>query len=171
MNLTYHLAQNNDLSLILTLLKQASDWLQNQGIKQWSFWQNPPADKVAWLQQGLDNQEFYLVKNQNELLGMYRLMNEDELYWGKQSQTAAYIHSLVVKKEFAGQKLGNQILQHIENQLISQKIPLLRLDCVAENTGLCAYYEKQGFVKVGQKQMPHSLNNLYEKKLNTIQYE
>jgi ribosomal protein S18 acetylase RimI-like enzyme len=141
--------------------------LQNQGLKQWSFWQDPPADKIAWIWQGLTNQEFYLVKTENNLLGMYRLMNEDELYWGKQSQTAAYIHSLVVKKEFAGQKLGNQILQYIENQLLRQNIFLLRLDCVAENLALCAYYEKQGFVKVGEKQMPHSLNNLYEKKLQT----
>ncbi|MCU0445511.1 MAG: GNAT family N-acetyltransferase [Microscillaceae bacterium] len=165
MYLTYYLATSEQLPLILDLLKQASIWLQSQELKQWAFWQNPPADKIAWLQQGLDAQEFYLVKAENDIAGMYRLMTEDELYWGKQTQAAAYVHSLVVKKEFAGQKLGAKILQAIENQLIKRSIPRLRLDCVAENLALCAYYEKQGFVKVGQKQMPHSLNNLYEKTL------
>jgi len=62
--------------------------------------------------------------------------------------------------------LGKKVLNLVLNQAIEQSIPLLRLDCIASNQRLCSYYENQGFVKVGEKQMPHSLNNLYEKQLS-----
>lgn len=43
------------------------------------------------------------------------------------------------------------------------RLSLLRPDCIASNQRLCAYYESMGFIKKVAKQMPHSLNNLYEK--------
>jgi RimJ/RimL family protein N-acetyltransferase len=166
MNFHFIKAQNNQLPIILELLKNAAENLAQKNIPQWQFWLNPPEDKINWITQGIENQEFNFVVKENDLVGMYRLQNQDELYWGLQSEKAAYLHSLVIKPEFSGGGLGKKILQSIENQLINQNIHLLRLDCVAHNPALCQYYESQGFVKVGEKQMPHSLNNLYEKKLD-----
>jgi ribosomal protein S18 acetylase RimI-like enzyme len=94
---------------------------------------------------------------------MFRLLVEDELYWGKQPVTARYVHSFVVEKQFAGQQIGSKILAQLEHHLIENDIFRFRLDCNASNPALCAYYEKHGFKKVGEKQLPHSLNNLYEK--------
>lgn len=158
-------ATKTDLKTILTLLKKASIALENKNIHQWKYWQNPPKDKVKWLEDGILNNEFFFVHQQSQLIGMFRLLFNDELYWGKQKEIAGYIHSLVIKTEFKGQQFGSKIVFAIEKQLKLKGIQLVRLDCVANNHRLCSYYEKIGFEKVGEVQMPFSLNNLYQKKL------
>lgn len=92
-------------------------------------------------------------------------MDVDELYWGKQEVVARYIHSLVVAPNYKGQNIGMLNMRKIEQLVVKEVIQLLRLDCIASNTWLCNYYESLGFIKKGEKQMPHSMNNLYEKSL------
>ena len=159
-------AKYADLKIVLALLKMASEELQEKGIDQWKYWQNPPKEKITWLQEGLKNKEFFFVENENnERVGMFRLLYNDELYWGKQKSNAGYIHSLVIDTKFNGHGYGNKIVTQVVQELIKKDIFLLRLDCLASNKELCSYYEMQGFKKVGEVQMPLSLNNLYEKKL------
>lgn len=140
--------------------------LQQKGIEQWQYWLDPPPDKRQWIQAGFDNQEFYFVENEDQqVVGMFRLMETDELYWGKQPTVKArYIHSLVVDDAFAGQKIGQRIITKVISEWSAKGINTLRLDCNAHNTQLCQYYEQMGFVKLGEKQLTHSFNNLYEKK-------
>lgn len=158
-------ATNSNLNTILIMLKNASTSLNKKGIEQWAYWQNPPQEKIDWLTQGILNNEFFFVHSDNKLIGMFRLLFEDELYWGKQIKAAGYIHSLVIKPAFKGNQFGTKIIQRIEQNLLTENIKLIRLDCVSNNNGLCSYYEKLGFIKVGEVKMPLSLNNLYEKKL------
>ena len=96
---------------------------------------------------------------------MVRILEKDLLYWGKKDDHAKYIHSLVVTYQFEGQGLGAQIIQSIAFKAKKENCRFLRLDCDANNAGLCGYYEKLGFIKTGQKKMPLSINNLYEKNL------
>lgn len=141
--------------------------LQEKGVNQWSIWLKPDADKINWITAGFIAGEFYFVETESgDFAGMFRLMQQDNLYWGKQETAARYIHSLVVAAKYKGQHTGKLILQKIEQQVINEGIDLLRLDCIASNTRLCNYYESLGFIKKGEKQMPHSMNNLYQKKLN-----
>lgn len=140
--------------------------LNGKKVNQWSFWLSPAVDKINWIKAGFDKGEFFFVENkEKELVGMFRLMQQDELYWGEQEAKARYIHSLVVEKKFSGKQIGNKIIKLVEQEIINQGIFKLRLDCNAGNPILCSYYENQGFVKVGEKQMVDSLNNLFEKEL------
>ncbi|MDT0552202.1 GNAT family N-acetyltransferase [Urechidicola vernalis] len=164
--MTFNQANKSDLNSIIRLLKNASIELEEKGIDQWKYWQNPPKEKIDWLKHGLLNNEFFFVTANESVIGMFRLLYEDELYWGKQNDKAGYIHSLVIDSKFNGRGYGNKIVTQVEQELIAKDILLLRLDCLASNKGLCSYYEKQGFKKIGEVQMPLSLNNLYEKKLN-----
>ncbi len=158
--------ESNQLNLVLQLLAEAAQFLKNKHINQWAHWLHPPQDKVQWVEEGIENGEFYFVYDEaNNLIAMYRLMYEDELYWGKQNQKAVYVHSLVVRRNFSGKGVGSNILNAVAQKAKNENINLFRLDCNAANKDLCNYYEKLGFVKVGEKQMPHSLNNLYEKNL------
>ncbi|APD07830.1 protein-tyrosine-phosphatase [Flavobacteriaceae bacterium UJ101] len=152
---------------ILNLLKHAATWLKDDGVDHWRVWLNPTEERLNWMEEGLNKGQFYLLyTTEKDLIGMYRLMYEDELYWGKTEDKAAYVHSLVVKNNFKGQGVGTKVLERIEKDLINKNFDFFRLDCNGENTKLCAYYEKAGFKKVGEIKMPHSLNFLYEKKLN-----
>ena len=169
-NISFRLANINELSLAFSLLKEAAEWLQNKNTQQWSFWINPAQEKIDWIKEGFENKEFYFVYHNKILLGMFRLMYFDEQYWGKRPdrfEKAAYVHSLTIKREFAGQGLGALFLQKIEDKLRSEGIFKFRLDCMQSNTGLCDYYENQGFIKVGEVEVSWVMQNLYEKKLGT----
>jgi ribosomal protein S18 acetylase RimI-like enzyme len=165
MQFTTRAATPTEIETALSLLRSAAENLQQKGIDQWQIWLNPPAEKIKWVSDGFDNKEFYFILIEKRIAGMYRLSVKDELYWGQQEVEARYVHSLVVLTEFAGQQVGRRVLEQLIAESREAGIPLFRLDCNAANKELCSYYEKLGFIKVGEKQMPHSLNNLYEKKL------
>lgn len=164
--LVFRKATVAELNAAIKLLKQAAVYLEKKGINQWKIWLNPSADKIKWVKEGFEAGEFYFAESGNgELAGMFRLMEQDELYWGKQKANARYVHSLIVTTAFKGNNIGKRIIAVIEKMVLAEGINLLRLDCIASNRRLCAYYESLGFVKQGEKQMPHSLNYLYEKTL------
>lgn len=166
MELIFKQALTADIDLALSLLKEAAENIRAKGLTQWNIWLNPSEKQIQWIKDGFEDGEFQIVySEEGKTAGMFRLSKEDLLYWGEQTQEAAYIHSLMVTKEFSGRDLGKKIITQIEDNLMKDGVNLLRLDCNTDNRWLCTYYEKQGFVKVGQKQMPHALNNLYEKKL------
>ncbi|MBQ0741131.1 GNAT family N-acetyltransferase, partial [Aquimarina celericrescens] len=64
-----------------------------------------------------------------------------------------------------GQDLGKKILQQIAQHVQTEDCKYLRLDADSKNPKLCSYYEKQGFQKVGTKELPISVYNLYQKEL------
>lgn len=165
MTFTLRKADLSELHVAFELLKHAAERLNAKGLKQWGYWMDPPQEKIAWVKEGFKNGEFYFILIDNQIAGMFRLLKEDELYWGVQASSARYIHSLVIKANFSGNGIGEQVILKVIEDCKKLNIQYLRLDCDAQNEGLCNYYEHQGFQKVGQKQMPLSLNNLYELKV------
>jgi len=166
--ITFRTAKPQELSLALSLLKEAAKWLRDKDTEQWSFWINPPHEKVTWIKEGFEAKEFYFAHQNDALLGMFRLMYFDKKYWGKRNDRfdkAAYVHSLTIRREFVGQGLGALFLRKIEEKLRGENIFKFRLDCMQSNQGLCNYYENQGFVKVGEVKMSWAVQNLYEKLL------
>jgi ribosomal protein S18 acetylase RimI-like enzyme len=158
--------ENKDKSIVLELFKKAAEKINKMNIDHWQYWKNPPLEKIKWVEEGIQNNEFFFIENLNrENIGMVRILNEDLLYWGKQSEKAKYIHSLVIKEKYNGKGIGTKIIQKIENNAKKDHYKYLRLDADSKNPKLCSYYKKQGFYKVGTKELPLSINNLYEKKL------
>ena len=168
MNISSEVMKSEDFQQCIELLKEAAKRLKTQNVDQWSYWLDPPTDKLQWVLKGISNGEFYKITEKDRIIAMYRLQESDELYWGKQDDEAWYIHSLVVADSHTGQAIGQKILTQLESDALSKNISILRLDCNALNKGLCSYYEKFGFIKVGQVQMPYSLNALFEKRLQAV---
>jgi len=69
----------------------------------------------------------------------------------------------VVIEKYEGQGIGELILKKVENDAKISGFSYLRLDSDAKNPKLCNYYEKQGFQKVGVKELPLSTYTLYQK--------
>src|SRR5699024_12048677 len=117
---------------------------------------------------GIANHEFFFIHTSNGVhIGMVRIMEADELYWGKQKDKALYIHSLVVTEKYNGKGLGAVIIQEIANKAKEANCSYVRLDAEATNPKLCSYYERLRFEKVGTKKLSLSTYNLYQKELNT----
>ncbi|MDH4473561.1 MAG: GNAT family N-acetyltransferase [Fluviicola sp.] len=165
MSLSFEKIKPNELHVVLNYLRSAATTLQQKGVEQWAVWLNPQQINIDWVEKGIQEGEYYLILMEESPIGIVRLSETDEIYWGKQTSDARYIHSLVIEERFSGLGLGKQVIELVIQQAIAASIPFIRLDCIATNPGLCNYYESQGFKQVGQKQMPHSLNNLYEKAL------
>ncbi|MCM5663373.1 GNAT family N-acetyltransferase [Galbibacter mesophilus] len=156
-----------DKATVLRLFKEAAEKIDKKGVDHWQYWKNPPAEKVKWVEEGLKNDEFFFIHDvqNNDTIGMVRILKEDLLYWGKQVKKAKYVHSLVIKENYNGKGIGTKVLKEIAQQAKNDSCEYLRLDADAKNPKLCNYYEKQGFKKVGTKQLPLSTYNLYEMEL------
>lgn len=149
----------------LNLFASTSALLKSKGLSQWSYWADPPVEKIQWVKDGFEKGEFYFVYgDQNDWLGIFRLLEVDTIYWDEKGleNGVRYVHSLVVTPDYSGRGIGALILQNLIINLENQGVEKLRLDCDASNSHLCSYYEAQGFRKVGKKETAYSINNLYE---------
>ncbi|WP_194765814.1 GNAT family N-acetyltransferase [Tamlana sp. I1] len=167
MKITFTPIKITDKNKVLKLFKEAAEKISKKKIDHWQYWKNPPIDKIKWVEAGIVNNEFFFIKNTNaETIGMVRILDEDLLYWGKQEDQSKYIHSLVVIEEFEGKGIGKLVLQKIEHEAKDSGFEYLRLDADSKNPKLCNYYENQGFKKVGIKELPLSIYNLYQKEIH-----
>ncbi|MBZ9786930.1 GNAT family N-acetyltransferase [Psychroflexus sp. CAK57W] len=166
MNITFTPIKKENLEEVIKMFQTAADKINRMHIDHWQYWKNPPSEKIKWVEEGIQNKEYFFVQNADqEVIGMVRILDEDLLYWGKQSEKAKYIHSLLVKEKFNGNGIGIQILNRIANDAKKQNCKYLRLDADSTNPKLCRYYEKQGFQKVGIQKLTISTYNLYQKEL------
>jgi len=166
MNFSLKKITSSDLSQVLFLFKSAAEKIAKKNIDHWQYWSNPPSEKIQWVEEGILNNEFFFIKNDlEEIMGMVRILEEDILYWGTQNEKAKYVHSLVVSEAFEGLGIGNKVLQKIAIDARKNNVTYLRLDCDSKNPKLCDYYLKQGFIKVGEKALPLSTYNLYQKNI------
>jgi len=157
---------SGDKGRVLDLFKEAAEKINKMNIDHWQYWKNPPIEKIKWVEEGIQNKEFFFIELLNgENLGMVRILNEDLLYWGKQNEKAKYIHSLVIKEKFNGQGIGSMVIQKVEHLAKAENCTYLRLDADSKNPKLPAYYENLGFKKVGTQKLPLSVYTLFEKEL------
>ncbi|MDZ7878938.1 MAG: GNAT family N-acetyltransferase [Saprospiraceae bacterium] len=165
MILKFKQAKVQDLQKVLDIFKVAAEKVQKRGTQQWQHWLNPTPELLERVKNNLHNKQFFFVYHADETVGMFRLMDNDDEYWDKNEDSARYIHSFVTLPKYAGQGIGSAALTLIARKVAAQNIPLLRLDCKADNLSLCNYYEQQGFAKVRLQEMPHYAVQLFEKKL------
>ncbi len=155
-----------NLKLVLDFLRQAALRLKKKGVDQWQNWMDPVEEDLAWIKEGFESKEFFLVINEKgEVLGFIRIMSKDLLYWGEQEEEALYIHSLVILEKYAGQRIGKQVIEQVRHQAKELGYSWLRLDCNSANPALCSYYETQGFLQVGIREFEDFSCNLYQKKI------
>jgi GNAT superfamily N-acetyltransferase len=165
MTLTHRKAEPGEIDAALELLKEAAVWLRGQGVDYWQNWIAPAEKHADWIREGFDRNEFFFAYARDDLVGMYRLQDADELFWGKRDDRSAYLHSFTTKRDRHGKGTGRQILRDIESRLREQGFEYLRLDCGKKTAGLCRYYEENGFRKVGEKAIDGEELVLFEKRL------
>ena len=167
MNISFKQISIDDKHAVLSLFKDAAEKIAKKNIDHWQYWKNPPIEKIQWVEEGIENNEFFFIENtDSETIGMLRILEDDVMYWGEQSDKAKYIHSLVVIEKYEGKGIGQLILKKVEKEAKSNGFSCLRLDSDAKNSKLCDYYEKLGFEKEGAKELPLSTYTLYEKEIN-----
>jgi hypothetical protein len=126
-----------DLDDVLAVLDDAAAWLDAAGVRQW-----PRRFAAAWVTPAIERGETWLVRAGGRTAGTVTLDWDDPL-WSDLPGRAGYVHRMAVRRWAAG--TGRAILDWAAGQAREHGAAAVRLDCVAANPGLRAYYEAAGF--------------------------
>jgi len=160
----------SDLDIVVDILEEAALWMTARGIDQWQ-----PGDfrcvRYKALYAMVEKGMVYLALWNDRPAGTITLRwlnGWDGQLWSEVGETdlqnAGYVHSLAVRRSYAG--LGHVLLRWAEEQVAAAGKGYLRLDCMADNPALCAYYERNGFTARGVVQEKIWRAALYEKKVS-----
>ncbi len=160
-NVTIVPALPDDLSIVRDILDEAARRLLARGIKQWGVGMFDPLELAFWIERG----EMFLARRdpRGEVVGTFALIPSDVLVWGERPDDAGYVHRLAARDNQPG--LGKAMLEWAANRTRQAGRAYLRLDCLASNTVLRAYYERLGFVPRGERGMDWGCVARYEKQL------
>lgn len=136
-------AELTDLHQLLRFRHDASKWLSERGIDQWS---NPfPSSHIA---RSIKQGEVFLIKDGNVTAATVTLDQAVDLrLWTREeaNEPALYVHKLAVDRAYAGTDLGGQILNWASTQAATAGARWLRLDAWTTNIRLQRYYLDHGF--------------------------
>jgi protein-tyrosine phosphatase len=141
-------ARPEDLPTVVALFEEAGRWLESRGINQWSATvsERLRAHVAASIAAG----ETYLALLDGETVGMLRLQWADPEVWGERPPDAGYVHALAVRRADARRGIGAALLGWAAREIAAAGRQYLRLDSMASNAALAAYYRSAGFQDRGQ---------------------
>jgi protein-tyrosine phosphatase len=139
-------ATEAEVATLVALYDEASAWLMARGSRQWppGWW--TPAVVERELRAG---HAMYLARRDGKPIAKLTLQWDDAEMWGEQPSDAGYVHGLCVSRVVAGRGIGAALLDWAGQRVRANGRSLLRLDCMAANPRLRAYYEALGFVYCG----------------------
>lgn len=144
--LRYTLATPGDEAAVVSIYTEIGTWLhEKKGVTRQWFRQLPPADA----RQFIDTGELYLAYLGDAPIGALRLTPEPDRLWHSRPASALYLHSLAVRRAYAGRALGRAMLSWVEAQARAAGKARLRLDCMADNLTLRRYYTEAGYTPLG----------------------
>jgi GNAT superfamily N-acetyltransferase len=155
-------ATPGDHAAITAILEDAQRWLVSRGTVQWTA---PFTEE--WIEQKIAGGEFHVARVGGIPIGTLRLLWADPLFWGDRERgDAAYIHTMAVRRDYAGRGNGARLLDWAAAQAIGNGRRFLRLDCGADNSALGAYYRRLGFTPQGSVGVGSTRVTLFEKELS-----
>ncbi|MFD5569666.1 GNAT family N-acetyltransferase [Streptomyces cadmiisoli] len=136
-------AQPHDLAKLLAFRQEAAAWLSRLGTDQW---QRPyPTDKLlATIEAG----QVFMVRDGDTTAATITLTLEaEEGLWAEDElrEPSLFINKLTVARTHADQNVGGRLLDWAGDRGHRAGAKWLRLDAWTTNTGLQAYYLRQGF--------------------------
>lgn len=137
-------ASDADVDDVLSILDEAAMWLHGRGIRQWP--QRFPAALVA---PAVDRGETWLAIRDCRAVATVTVTTSDPLW--DDDGAALYVHRLAVRRQAAG--VGAAVLSWVGQHAAGLGRHIVRLDCVAHNEALRAYYEQYGFAYRGDMEV------------------
>ncbi|MBN0046581.1 tyrosine-protein phosphatase [Streptomyces actuosus] len=140
-------AEPSDARALVRLRDSAALWQLARGIEQWRPGEKDEAHFVRRMREG----EVWLAHAGGHLAGAWELWWSDEAAWGPRPPDAGYIHRLMTVPHTAPPGSGRALLAEAEARIAAAGRRRARLDCLASNARLRAYYEAEGYRVVGEQ--------------------
>ena len=153
-------ARPDEIDVVLDVLAEAAAWLQTRGIEQW-----PDRFERDWVMPAIEAGETWLAEIDGHIVAGLVVQWDDPLCWAGYPSDAGYLHRLAVRRH--GDGLGGRLLRWAERRAAAAGKTCLRLDCVASNESLRAYYERAGYQHVGDVSVGPYTQARYEKRVGT----
>lgn len=165
MNYNIVLAKIGDIKSYHDIIVSRCKWLEDNGVNQWKPWSYPIRYSIQYFEEQININRLFVIKDDdNKIYGGFLLKERDENYWDDSNNVSAfYIHHLATK--IGGAKFGEMIFDFCIDYSKKNNKEYLRLDCVAHNDKLNAYYKKIGFKHCGTIQIKNWSENLWQIKL------
>ncbi|MFF8556333.1 GNAT family N-acetyltransferase [Streptomyces sp. NPDC015501] len=148
-DLRFRLASDTDLPAVVRLRDHAARWMLARGVTgQW----RPGELDAEHFRKIMESGELWLAEKADAIVGAWELWWEDEDAWGPRSSSAGYVHRLMVDHAEVPPGTGRRLLRAAERRVAGTGRELVRLDCLAANARLNAYYLAVGYRAVGVKE-------------------
>lgn len=146
--LCFRRADETDLSALVRLRDGAAHWMLAQGITgQW----RPGELGEDHFRRIMASGEVWMAEAHGRVAGAWELWWADDDAWGPQPPVAGYVHRLMVDRDTARPGTGRLLLRAAERRVAAVGRAFVRLDCLAGNARLNAYYVNDGYRPVGRK--------------------
>jgi GNAT superfamily N-acetyltransferase len=152
------LAQANEIDAVLDVLADAATWLRERGIEQW-----PERFDADWVMPAIERSETWLAERDGEVVGTLVVQWDDPIFWAGYPNDAGYLHRIAARDRGGG--VGAYLLRWAEQYTASHGKEFLRLDCIAENDALRAYYERAGYEHLGDVSVGPYVEARYQKRV------
>lgn len=150
-------AQVEDTEDVLSLLMETAEWFKDNGSTQWSGLLN--GIDAHRTEEAVGRGDVFICKVEAEVVGMVMLLQRpsawDRNLWNlheEQSNEAVYLHRLATRRKYANQQLGEEILNWCKDSIRFQGKDKIRLDCLADNEFLNAFYQRGGYTYIGENE-------------------
>ncbi|WP_372459274.1 GNAT family N-acetyltransferase [Streptomyces huiliensis] len=142
------LGTDTDLAALVRLRDAAARWMLARGVTgQW----RPGELGAEHFRRVAEEGEVWLAEAGGRVVGAWELWWEDEDAWGPRPPVAGYVHRLMVDRDVAAPGAGRLLLGAAERRVAEAGREFVRLDCLAGNARLTAYYVDAGYRVVGRK--------------------
>jgi ribosomal protein S18 acetylase RimI-like enzyme len=140
-------AAADDIPEIIGLIKEAADWLHDQGTDQWARpWPNRTA-RDGRIRRGIEAGRTWMVEDDGVLVGTITCGptgNTDLWTEPERAEPALYISRLIVSRQQAGRGIGANLI-HWAGGTRDKDAKWIRVDVWTTNLALHRYYQGQGF--------------------------
>ncbi|MFH8983349.1 GNAT family N-acetyltransferase [Streptomyces varsoviensis] len=141
-------ADGFDVAALVRLRDDAARWMLAQGVA--GQWQPGELDEDHF-RRVMTHGEVWIAEAGDRPVGAWELWWSDEAAWGPRPPEAGYVHRLMVDHGSAEPGTGRRLLRAAERRVAEAGRTLVRLDCLAGNARLNAYYVANGYRVVGRK--------------------
>lgn len=143
-------ATADQVEISASILEEAADRGVTEGYTSWApgNFTGPDARGTARLRSDVESSSLFLVWSTKVAIATFSLLERDLMYWPAAADDALYLHRFAVRRVAAG--AGRRAIDWIVSEAQRRGRAYVRLDCLADNPGICRYYEKAGFIEVDE---------------------
>ncbi len=161
-------ATHEQVAISASILEEAADRGTTQGYRSWApgNFTGPDARGIARLRSDVERFSLFLVWSGHAAVATFSLLEQDLIYWPAAADDALYLHRFAVRRAAAG--TGRRAIDWMVAEAQRRGRAYLRLDCLADNPGICKYYASAGFIEVDEVVIDGTRFSLREKPVRLV---